>query len=198
MIGTLKCDVVTHVCIVVVYRLLSGDGLRPKSGSYSTYMISRNFFGENAVGDLVSPKKSGAVLLQRRKSLAPVAGRPYEDADLCEANFWVPEDHIDPRRHALSWHGRSCVSFGTEVEAAVFSSQASDDDAEDPGRVPGEYGAGIAGGQALWHFRAEGLETAQAGPHVIPQQLRTQAADDADARAGRCRSLSPHNPVASA
>ena len=59
-------------------------------------------------------------------------------------------------------------------------------------------GAGLEGGGALRHLRADRLEMAQAGQRSRPQPHRAPAADDADAGAGGGRSLSAQDPVAAA
>jgi hypothetical protein len=70
---------------------------------------------------------------------------------------------------------------------ANFSSQARDDHAEDQGCDPGEHRAGLDLGGTLRHFRADGLEMAQARQRAWSEPYGAQAPDHAHAgEGGRC------------
>lgn len=99
--------------------------------------------------------------------------------------IWVPSRTITSILAGLpcSWQGRSCARFGTQAEHADHSSQACDDDAEDPGCDPGERGAGPGRGGALRFLRADRLEMEQAGQFPGPESYGAKAPDHADAGA---------------
>lgn len=70
------------------------------------------------------------------------------------------------------------------VRHADLFAQAGNNDAEDQGCDPGEYGAGLAGRGALRDLGTDGLEVAQSRRCPRPEPHAAPVADDAEPGAG--------------